>query len=71
LKKNPIIIRKDRCLQKVPYMEYLSSSTKTPSISNKSVTDFNNNNNNPNSRQTSDYFFEEENLNDSELSRSK
>jgi hypothetical protein len=57
-------------LQKVPYMEYLSSSTKTPSISNKSVIDFNNNNN-PNSRQTSDYFFEEEDLNDSELSRSK
>jgi len=51
-------------------MEYLSSSTKTPSISNKSVIDFNNNNN-PNSRQTSDYFFEEEDLNDSELSRSK
>jgi hypothetical protein len=57
-------------LQKVPYMEYLPNSTKTPSISNKSVNDLNNNNN-PNSRQTSDYFFEEEDLNDSELFRSK
>ena len=50
-------------------MEYLSNSTKKPSISNKSVNDLNNHN--ANSRQTSDYFFEEEDLNDSELFRSK